>query len=88
MTEMSTEALGLRFDVDKEALGLRIVIARRRQHVSQKELANLCKRSQQTISAYEMGKRLPRVDMLLIIARILHVSTDWLIYGKKTEGKA
>jgi transcriptional regulator with XRE-family HTH domain len=30
------------------------------------------------VSAWERGRNLPRIDYLVAIARVLHVSVDWL----------
>lgn len=60
-------------------IGDRIRVARRRKHLSQKELADLCGWSLQAarISNYERGKREPRSDNLEVLAKALDVSIEW-----------
>lgn len=47
--------------------------------MTQGEIKKALKRSHTTISLYESGKRLPRIDIAASIARALHVSLDWLV---------
>ena len=60
-------------------IGDRIRVARRRKHLSQKELAELCGWSFQAarISNYERGKREPRSENLEVLAKSLDVSIEW-----------
>lgn len=60
-------------------IGDRIRVARRRKHLSQKELAELCGWSFQAarISNYERGKREPRSENLEVLAKALDVSIEW-----------
>ena len=52
---------------------------RKRQGLSQKDLADMLGVSQNAVSQYESGKRVPSLDMLVKIANILSVSADYLL---------
>jgi transcriptional regulator with XRE-family HTH domain len=60
-------------------LGNRIAQLRKEQDITQVELAELLGVSQQTITAYEVGRRRIQVSALPVIARALHVSIEELI---------
>ena len=60
-------------------LGARIAALRKEQSITQVQLAELLKVSQQTITAYEVGRRRMPVSSLPVIARFLGVSIEELI---------
>ena len=60
-------------------LGNRIAQLRKEQDITQVQLAELLGVSQQTITAYEVGRRRIQVSALPVIARTLHVSIEELI---------
>ena len=60
-------------------LGARIAALRKEQNITQVQLAELLKVSQQTITAYEVGRRRMPVSSLPVIARFLGVSIEELI---------
>ena len=60
-------------------LGARIAALRKEQSITQVQLAQLLKVSQQTITAYEVGRRRMPVSSLPVIARFLGVSIEELI---------
>lgn len=60
-------------------LGARIASLRKQQSITQVMLAELLKVSQQTITAYEVGRRRMPVSSLPVIARFLGVSIEELI---------
>lgn len=60
-------------------LGNRIAQLRKEQDITQVQLAELLGVSQQTITAYEVGRRRIQVSALPVIARALHVSIEELI---------
>jgi transcriptional regulator with XRE-family HTH domain len=60
-------------------LGARIAALRKAQSITQVQLAELLKVSQQTINAYEVGRRRMPVSSLPVIARYLGVSIEELI---------
>ena len=52
---------------------------RLRENMTQAQLANKLGLTKSVISAYETGLRLPSYDILIHIARIYNVSTDYLL---------
>lgn len=56
----------------------RIKIARQRKGISQKELADLLGLTQQAVSYYEKGSRIPDEQILSVISDILNVPTEYL----------
>lgn len=60
-------------------LGARIARLRKQQHITQVQLAELLNVSQQTINAYEVGRRRMPVSSLPPIARFLGVSIEELL---------
>ena len=52
---------------------------RLREKMTQAQLANKLGLTKSVISAYETGLRLPSYDILIHIARIYNVSTDYLL---------
>lgn len=54
-------------------VGTRIKQAREQRGLTQKELASRILKSPATVSAYEVGMQTPPTDVLLSIARVLHV---------------
>ena len=52
---------------------------RLRKNMTQAQLANKLGLTKSVISAYETGLRLPSHDILIHIARIYNVSTDYLL---------
>ena len=65
----------------KQRIGVAIREIRLERDLSQADLARLCGLPQQTISAAELGKTIPRADTLLTLAHALGVSPD-RIYQK------
>jgi transcriptional regulator with XRE-family HTH domain len=60
-------------------MGARIASLRKEQGITQMQMADLLKVSQQTITAYEVGRRRMPVSSLPVIARFLGVSIEELI---------
>ena len=65
-------------------LGARIASLRKEAGLSQAELARLLKISASAVGMYEQGRREPSGDMLLALARVFHVSVDYLLSGEPT----
>ena len=63
-------------------LGERIAVLRRHAGLSQAELAQRLQISASAMGMYEQGRREPSVDTLVVMARELQVSTDFLLTGK------
>jgi len=68
-----------------QQLGLRIRELRLERGWSQKMLADRLHINKSVISFYELGSRFPTYDVLLSIADVFHVTTDYLIKGGKTR---
>lgn len=63
-------------------LGNRIAVLRRNQGLSQAELAKRLQISPSAMGMYEQGRREPSLSVLVCLAEILGVSTDYLLTGK------
>ena len=63
-------------------LGARIAALRRSAGWSQSELAKHLQVSPSAIGMYEQGRREPAADLLIAIADLFSVSTDYLLTGK------
>ena len=63
-------------------LGARIAALRRREKLSQAELARRVKVSPSAMGMYEQGRREPSGETLVAIARELKVTTDYLLTGQ------
>ena len=59
--------------------GNRLKTLRLRENMTQAELAKKLDITKSVISAYETGLRLPSYDVLIHIAKIYKVSTDYLL---------
>lgn len=59
--------------------GERLRLLRQSAHLTQKLLAEKLGLTSSVVSAYETGVRLPSYDVLIHIARIFHVSVDFLL---------
>jgi len=68
-------------------LGARIAQQRKAQAITQAQLAEWLGVSQQTITAYEVGRRRIQVSSLPTIARLLGVSVEELIGGNNARSK-
>lgn len=55
---------------------------RKSQKISDRELAEYCHISYQTISKYELGQRSPTPAVLVLLAQKLGVSVDVLLLGE------
>ena len=66
-------------------LGARIAALRREAGFSQAELAEQLQISASAMGMYEQGRREPSAQMLVTMARILGVSTDYLLTGAAAE---
>ena len=61
--------------------GARIATLRRKAGLSQAELASQLQISASAMGMYEQGRREPSGQMLVALARILGVTTDYLLTG-------
>lgn len=69
-------------------LGPRIAALRRSAGMSQSELARQLKISPSAVGMYEQGRREPSADMLVAMARIFGVTTDYLLTGRPETPEA
>lgn len=65
--------------VDKEKVQNRFKEIRIRNHLTQKQMAERLGIQKSVVCYYEHGDRFPSYDVLLRIASIFHVSTDYLL---------
>ena len=62
-------------------LGERIALLRRRSKLSQRELAAALRVSPSAVGMYEQGRRIPAAELLVAMAALFGVSTDYLLTG-------
>ncbi len=67
-------------EIDYTALGMRIRRERKRQHITQEKLGELCELSTAHIGHIERGTRIPSLDTVFRIAQALHISIDSLMF--------
>ena len=65
-----------------QTIGNRIRKIRSKNHLTQKQLAELLYTSQGVISQWETPTKIPTIDGLIRLSKIFHVSLDYLILGK------
>lgn len=57
----------------------RIKELRKENGLTQKELADLCQIKQSCVSKWERGATLPDIEMVIVLTKILHTSSDYLL---------
>ena len=65
-------------------VGRNLRILRRKNNLTQEDLASRLAVSRQAVCMWERGKRTPKVSILTKIAKIFGVSLDHMIKGKLT----
>ena len=65
--------------------GLKIKELRMTRNLTKKQLADMIGVSTSTIYSYESGNRYPSYGVLISLARIFHVSTDYLLGLERTK---
>lgn len=68
----------------KNIVGSRIAAVRRQQKLTQEMLATRLNVTRQAVSNWESGKSLPDIETLAMLAEILGVPVESLIYGNDT----
>lgn len=58
---------------------------RKQKNLTQKELASLVGVKNSIISFYEVGERIPSPEIIIKLASVLHVTSDYLLGIEKTE---
>ena len=66
-------------------LGNRIALLRRKANLSQRELAEALEVSPSAVGMYEQGRRVPAAELLVAMAALFGVSTDYLLTGVDRE---
>lgn len=66
-------------------LSHRIVALRKRNSMNQAQLAEALNISASAVGMYEQGRRVPNLDVLVAMAKVFHVSLDYLITGEEYE---
>ena len=66
-------------------MGARIAALRKKSGLSQADLARQLQCSASAVGMYEQGRREPSVDLLVRLARLFDVSTDYLLTGAVSE---
>ena len=70
-----------------ESIGTRVGVLMRDRGLSQKELAGLVGVTEAAMSRYLKNDREPKIDVVAKLARALHTTTDFLIYGDVQESE-
>ena len=63
----------------------KIILCRKKQGLSQSDLADLLNVSRQSVSKWETDEAKPDTDKLLSLSKILEVSVDWLLDESKEK---
>ena len=66
-------------------LANQIIFLRKRAGMSQSQLAEKLNVSPSAVGMYEQGRRVPSVDLLILLARLFGVSLDYLIIGEEVR---
>jgi transcriptional regulator with XRE-family HTH domain len=69
--------------IDNEAIGLRIRQEREKLKLSRQELAELVELSEYYIGQIERGERQMSLAVLVSIAKCLHLSLDYIVWGNR-----
>ncbi|MBN2536449.1 MAG: helix-turn-helix domain-containing protein [Spirochaetales bacterium] len=70
-----------------EYLGKRIKQQREKLSYKQVDIANVLQISPQAVSRWEKGENAPDISLLVPLARLLHVTTDWLLGYYELDNK-
>ena len=65
------------------SFGENLQVIRKKNHLSQEDLAEMLGVSRQAVSKWELGEGYPEVDKLVILSKKLNVSIDSLLTGEK-----
>lgn len=66
-------------------LGDRLRQFRKERNLTQKQLASLIGVKNSVISFYEVGERMPSLEVVVRLSRALHISTDTLLGVDKSD---
>ena len=65
--------------------GVRLKALRKEKRLTQKQLASMIGVQHSVISFYEVGDRIPSVEIIIKLAAVLHVSADYLLGIEKKD---
>ncbi len=68
-------------------MGQRIVARRKELGYTQEQIAEMMDVSIQMISNLERGNKAIRIDNLVKLSEILHISTDYVLTGKRNDAE-
>ena len=71
--------------MSEKAFGEKLRELRKRNKLTQKELASMIGITKSVVSFYELGDRTPSPDILRKLAQIFHVSADYLLGIEKAD---
>ncbi|MDE5990976.1 MAG: helix-turn-helix domain-containing protein [Clostridia bacterium] len=69
-------------------IGERIYELRRKNYVSQEELADFMQVSRQSVSKWETDQSYPELDKIAKLAKYFNVTTDYLLTGEESASKS
>lgn len=64
---------------------VRLKALRKEKRLTQKQLASMIGVQHSVISFYEVGDRIPSVEIIIKLAAVLHVSSDYLLGIEKKD---
>lgn len=67
------------------SLGERILYLRKKNNLTQKELADLIKTARSSIGKIENNEVSPSVEVIIELSKVFKVSTDWLLTGNEYD---
>ena len=63
-----------------------IAAMRKEQNLTQRQLADLLRISDKTVSKWETGNGLPEVSLMLPLCEVLHITVNELLHGERLTG--
>ncbi len=66
--------------IDSKIIGKRLLILRKKYNMSRTEVAKLCAISKSAISMYEIGKRIPKDDIKIRLAKCYNTTVEKIFY--------
>lgn len=66
--------------IDSKIIGKRLLILRKKSNMSRTEVAKLCAISKSAISMYEIGKRIPKDDIKIRLAKCYNTTVEKIFY--------
>lgn len=66
--------------IDPEIIGKRLLMLRKKSNMSRLEVARLCAISKSAISMYEIGKRIPKDDIKIRLAKCYNTTVEKIFY--------